>query len=88
MRKSTKYNFIEFKQENPPERTWGGLENRGAAHLTEEGHSEVRAQEPAARVHDLSHFAVGSVQRVVQVGQPLESRIDPISSHLQLGESI
>lgn len=44
------------------------LQRGEKAHLSEEGHPEVGPQEPAARVHDLCHFAVRAVQRVIQVG--------------------
>lgn len=45
-----------------------------AAHLSKEGHSEVGAQQPLARVHHLHDFGVGAVQRVVQVRQFLLSK--------------
>lgn len=35
------------------------------SHLAKESHSEVGAQQSFARVHDLRHFAVGPVERVV-----------------------
>lgn len=38
-------------------------------HLTEESHSEVGAEQSLARVHDLCHFTVCTMQRVIQVGQ-------------------
>lgn len=44
------------------------------AHLSKEGHSEVRPQQPLAAVHHLHHFRVGPVERVVQVGQFLLNR--------------
>ena len=82
--KFTKYHFIGSKQEQ--KRTGDALEDWEEAHLPEEGHSEVGAQEPAAGVHDLGHLAVGSVQRVVQMGQPLQGRTQLVSSRLQLAE--
>lgn len=38
-------------------------------HLAKESHSEVCAQQPLSCVHDLRHFAVATVQRVIQVSQ-------------------
>lgn len=43
--------------------------NEGRTHLTKESHSEVGAEQPLARVHDLRHFTVRAMQRVVQAGQ-------------------
>lgn len=39
------------------------------SHLSEEGHSEVGAQQPFAGMHHLHHFGVGAVQSVIQVCQ-------------------
>lgn len=46
----------------------------GPPHLSKEGHSEVRAQQPLARVHHLHHFGIGTVEGVVQVCQFLFRR--------------
>ena len=43
------------------------------SYLSEEGHSEVRAQHPLPRMHHLHHLGVGAVQGVVQVGQFLQT---------------
>lgn len=42
-------------------------ENR--TNLAKESHSEVGAEQSLARVHDLRHFTVCTMQRVIQVGQ-------------------
>ena len=60
---------------------------QGAAlvtYLAEEGHSEVGAQEPLARVHDLHDLGVGPVQRVIQVGQFLQVRTTNIHTEVTM----
>ena len=39
------------------------------SYLAKESHSEVGSQQPLARVHDLCHFDVGTMECVIQVRQ-------------------
>lgn len=51
-------------------------------HLAKESHSEVGAQQSLACVHDLSDFAVCTMQCVIQVGQFLLEEVEQNQKNL------